>query len=56
MDWQMTAVGLIVFAAVGYLARSAWSTWSGKKSECGSACRNCETIETKEPTRRIRLL
>jgi len=35
MNWQLLAVGVIVAAAVSYLARQTWRTWSAKKSGCG---------------------
>jgi hypothetical protein len=58
VDWQLAAVGLIVAGAVGYLARSAWKTWAGGKTGCGSGCGKCEKPADagSEQTKRIPLL
>ncbi|HEX3654762.1 MAG TPA: FeoB-associated Cys-rich membrane protein [Pirellulales bacterium] len=40
--WQDLLVTLLVAAAVGYLARRAWSLVSSRgKAGCGSACGGC---------------
>lgn len=39
MTVQDFLVVLIVLAAVGYLLRQSWRTWSGRKAGCGGGCR-----------------
>jgi hypothetical protein len=55
MDWQLLTVGGAVLAAAGYLARSAWQTWSGGKAGCGSGCGKCSTPAVGESGKRIAL-
>ena len=59
LDWQLVAVAAAVLAATGYLARSAWATWSRSGSAgCGSGCGKCPTHEprrTEADRRRIPL-
>ncbi|MFO0849239.1 MAG: FeoB-associated Cys-rich membrane protein [Gemmataceae bacterium] len=56
MDWQLLTVGGVVFAAAGYLARSAWRTWVGRpKAGCGSGCGGCPTSTVTDNGRRITL-
>jgi hypothetical protein len=38
MGWQLAVVGLVVAAAVAYLARLTWRTWGRKASGCGGGC------------------
>ena len=38
MTWQLTVVGLVVIAAVLYLARAGWRTWRGAKGGCSGGC------------------
>jgi hypothetical protein len=58
VDWQAVTAGLIVLAAAGYLARSAWAAWLGRKAGCGSGCGKCKVSAggEAEPTNRIPLL
>lgn len=55
MDWQLLTVCGVVLAAVGYLARSAWRTWFGRKSGCASGCGGCSTPKTSDNGKRIAL-
>lgn len=47
MDGQLAIVGILIVAAVAYLARSAWRTYAGKKAGCGSGCGTCESEPSK---------
>jgi hypothetical protein len=39
---QLTIVGVIITAALAYIARSVWKTWFGKSSKgCGAGCGKC---------------
>jgi hypothetical protein len=38
MNWQLAIVSVIVAAAVLYLGRRSWRTWSRKAGGCGSGC------------------
>jgi hypothetical protein len=38
MLWQYVLVGVIVLAAVAFLARQSWRTWFGTKAGCGGGC------------------
>ncbi len=38
MLWQYLIVGLIIAAAVAFLARQTWRTWFGAKGGCGAGC------------------
>jgi hypothetical protein len=56
MDGQLLIVGLVVAAAGAYLLRSAWKTWAGKKTGCGSGCGRCVPAAEPEKPGRIRLV
>jgi hypothetical protein len=50
MDWQMIIVLGAVAAAVLYLGRTAWRSWSGAKGGCGGGCGGtsaCTSLEQK---------
>ncbi|MFN4258844.1 MAG: FeoB-associated Cys-rich membrane protein [Gemmataceae bacterium] len=38
MDWQCGLVLVIVAAAMGYIARQTWRTWTYRKTGCGGGC------------------
>jgi hypothetical protein len=42
MDWQLWAAFGLVAAAVLYLLRALWRSWSGTKGSCGGGC-DCGT-------------
>jgi hypothetical protein len=51
---QLGLVGIIVMAAMAFVARSAWQTWFGKRTvSCGSGCGKCAPTaeETKQSGR-----
>ena len=55
MIWQLSVVGLIVVAAVVYLARRAWRTWGRKASGCGGCGSGCkgETRSASDQSARL---
>lgn len=38
MDWQALVVGVLIVAAISYLARQTWRTWFGSKGGCSGGC------------------
>lgn len=51
MDGQLAIVGILIVAAVAYLARSSWRTFAGKKAGCGSGCGMCAVEPEAKPGR-----
>jgi hypothetical protein len=47
-DWQNVIVGLIVVAALAYLARSGWQAVARRRAGCG-ACSTCPAAKADEP-------
>jgi hypothetical protein len=47
-DWQNVTVGLIVAAALAYLARSGWQAVRRRRAGCG-ACSTCPAAKADEP-------
>lgn len=46
---QFAIVGVLVAAAMVYVARAVWKTWFGKSAKgCGSGCGKCSTT-VEEP-------
>jgi hypothetical protein len=41
LNWQDIAAGLLVLAAVGYLARQAWWAMAIRRGGCGGGCHGC---------------
>jgi hypothetical protein len=54
MDWQFPLVLLCLAAAVVYLGRRAWRTWSGRGSGCG-VCKCAPPPAESSSSRRIPL-
>jgi hypothetical protein len=52
---QLVVTLLIVGLAAGYVVRTTWREWSGKKAGCASGCGKCATPATEEPKGRIPL-
>jgi hypothetical protein len=48
MYWQLLIVGLIVVAALAYLARQIWRSWRGASSGCGGGCK-CASAKSTSP-------
>ena len=48
IDWQNVTVGLIVAAALAYLARSGWRVVARRRAGCG-ACPACPAAKADEP-------
>jgi hypothetical protein len=47
MTWQLAVVGLIVAAAILYLARAGWRSWKGAKAGCAGGC-GCGGTKARE--------
>ncbi len=47
-DWQNVTAGLIVAAALAYLARSGWQALAQRRAGCG-ACATCPAAKADEP-------
>jgi hypothetical protein len=52
---QFAAVVVIVALAAGYVCRSAWRAFAGKKVGCGSGCGKCAAPAPPEAAGRISL-
>ena len=52
---QLAAVIVLVGLAAGYVGRSAWRTFAGKKAGCGSGCGKCATPAAPATPGRISL-
>ena len=49
MGWQLPAVGVVIAAALLYVGRRAWRTWTAAKGgSCGGGC-GCASVREKEP-------
>jgi hypothetical protein len=54
--WQLVLVGLILSAAVFYLGRQTWRTWSGRKQTgCGGGC-SCHSAAAAPDARREKII
>jgi hypothetical protein len=52
MNWQLAIVIVLVGAAVAYLVRSSWRTWSAKTG-CGGGCGCTEATPAADVDRPI---
>ena len=55
MDFQLTAVWLIVAGAALYVVRALWKSLRGSGKACGSGCGKCATAKDDEQPGRIPL-
>jgi hypothetical protein len=56
LDWQLAITGVIVLAAVAYIARSIVRAMLGRKAGgCGLGCGKCEPPAAQETPGRIPL-
>ena len=53
---QLAIVALLIVLALGFVMRSSWRAWSGKKSGCSSGCGKCAaTVKEEKQEGRISL-